>query len=311
MSAVFARLGRWWYDPAPAERLGVLRALIGLYALWYVSTRRGGFADSARSNPGLYAPVGVFRVLGGPLDAVVADGMVWLTLIFGVLFILGAFHRYVGPLFGILLTLTLMYSNSWSMIYHMDNALVIHVLILGFTNSAAAVSIDRHFASRAGATAPEPADTFGWPIKLICAVTAAGYFLAGYAKLAGPHGIAWASGLQLREQVAADLINKEVFEGGGMPLAYAIWDHVWLFTVLGVGTVVLELGAPLFLLGRRAGRLWAVATWAMHWGIFLIMGIKFRYQLAFFIFLPFFNVERIATAFRTGPGKRNNDPTTT
>ena len=74
------------------------------------------------------------------------------------------------------------------------------------------------------------------------------------------------------------------------------YDHVWLFTGMAVGTLILELAAPLFLLNRRAARLWAISTWCLHWGVYLVMGIRFRYQLAGVAFLSFFEIERIGPA---------------
>ena len=57
--------------------------------------------------------------------------------------------------------------------------------------------------------------------------------------------------------------------------------------------MIIELGAPFALANRRAGMAWAALTWLMHWGIFFIMGIRFRYQMSGLIFLPFFDVEKI------------------
>jgi hypothetical protein len=57
-------------------------------------------------------------------------------------------------------------------------------------------------------------------------------------------------------------------------------------------SIVVELFAPVALLNRRLGMLWAVNAFGMHWGIFFIMSITFRYQMAGFIFLSFFPVER-------------------
>ena len=68
---------------------------------------------------------------------------------------------------------------------------------------------------------------------------------------------------------------------------------------MGIMTFVVEIGAPFFLFGSSARRAWAIATWLMHWGIWLIMDIKFRYQLSFIAFLPFFHVERIADQLQT------------
>ena len=65
-----------------------------------------------------------------------------------------------------------------------------------------------------------------------------------------------------------------------------------LFLTIGVMTLIVELGAPLFLLHRRGAMAWAVSAFFMHWGIFFIMGIRFRYQLAGLIFASFFPVDR-------------------
>lgn len=102
----------------------------------------------------------------------------------------------------------------------------------------------------------------------------------------------------MRDQIAVDTIRKEVLEGGGMDAAFLLYNQVWLFTLMGVMTLVIELGAPVFLFSRRSSRFWAIATFGMHWGIYFIMGIKFRYQLCGIMFLPFFHVEWTSASFR-------------
>ncbi|MGH7454288.1 MAG: hypothetical protein ACRENG_23235, partial [bacterium] len=71
------------------------------------------------------------------------------TLAANIAFIFGWQHRYTGPLFGGLLLALLCYRNSWSMIYHSDNALVFHALILGVAPAAEAWSLDALQRSRA------------------------------------------------------------------------------------------------------------------------------------------------------------------
>jgi predicted DCC family thiol-disulfide oxidoreductase YuxK len=66
-----------------------------------------------------------------------------------------------------------------------------------------------------------------------------------------------------------------------------------MFTVLAAGSFLLEFCAPVALLHRRAGYIWAVNTFLMHWGIMLVMRITFEYQLTGMIFASFFPVERV------------------
>jgi hypothetical protein len=74
-----------------------------------------------------------------------------------------------------------------------------------------------------------------------------------------------------------------------------MYRHRHLFTAMAIGSLAVELGAPLALIDRRLGRLWAVTTLGLHWGILAVMGVKFRYQLAGVAFAPWFDVERMLT----------------
>jgi predicted Zn-dependent protease len=289
----------YWFAEAPAARLAVLRILVGAFALQYVGVRYEMFVKMAGTDESLFAPVGVAAFLSRPIEVWLFEAIMIATLLANAAFILGYRHRYTGPLFAGLLLWLLCYRNSWSMIFHSDNAMVMHVLILGLAASADAYSLDaRRRARRSDSSAQPSSWRYGWPLRLMCAVAVATYFVAGVAKLAS-HGLSWGSGESLRGQIAVDGLRKELLGDSAGPMTYALYDEVWLFTLLGVGTLVLELGAPLAMAGRRLGQFWAVNVWLMHWGIFFIMGITFRYQMAGLIFLAFFRVERIAEGLRS------------
>jgi hypothetical protein len=135
---------------------------------------------------------------------------------------------------------------------------------------------------------------------LLCAVTAATYFLSGVAKVTGESGWGWALGNGPRSQIAFDGLRKELIDQGATPLVFALFNNVWLATTIGVGTLVIELGAPLALLDRRLRWAWASATFCMHWGILAIMGITFWYHLIGVAFLPFVLEERLVAWGRAG-----------
>ncbi|MCG8448380.1 MAG: hypothetical protein MI725_02215 [Pirellulales bacterium] len=291
----------FWFEDAPASRLATLRILVGTFAIWYLSQRVDMFTDlAAETEHSLFAPVGVAAWLDAPINANLYHAIVIFNLVLNVLFVFGCFHRITGPLFAATLMFTLCYRNSWSMIYHSDNAMVFHVLVLGLTPAADAFSVDA-WRRRAKNLTPTRnlagSWQFGWPIRLMCAVTLVTYFLAGVAKVAGPLGWSWAGGEALRSQIAVDALRKELLSSGGPELAFALYDQVWLFTALGVGTFVLELGAPLALLNKRLAQFWAINAFFMHWGIYFIMDINFRYCLTGVIFATFFAVERPFLAF--------------
>jgi hypothetical protein len=309
VNALLRALDGFWFVRAPATRPAVLRVLLGTYALYYLGRRYSMLMDIARSDPALFRPVGVVYHLRKPVPVAVFRGMLLATYAANAAFILGWRHRHTGPLFGGLLLWVLSYRNSWSMIFHNDNVLVMHALILGLTPSADALSLDglSRDARRKGA-APGAGTVehwrYGWPVRLMSAVTALTYFLAGVAKLKGPLGWRWASGEALRAQVAVDGLRKELLGEGASPMAHALYDKPALFGVMGFGSLVLELAAPAALLHRRLSRLWVANAFLMHWGIFAVMGIRFRYQMSGLIFASFFDVERLLDrASRWAAGK--------
>lgn len=275
--------------PVPAARLGLVRVLIGGYTLQYLLCRRRLFRNMVRTRPELFAPVGPARILARPLPPAVADALNDATLASAALFSLGTGGPVVARVHAALLTWTLAYRNSWSMIFHSDNLLVLHTLALSAGRAADAVSVAAAFR---GGPAPAAHPRYGWPLHLMNGSTAAAYLLAGVAKIAGESGWAWARGDGLRRQVAIDSLRKEVFGSHASPLAYRLYPHRRLFTAMAVTSLVVELGAPLALVDRRLGRLWAMGAFAMHWGILAVMGIRFRYQLAGVAFASWFDVER-------------------
>ncbi|MDX2034989.1 MAG: HTTM domain-containing protein [Blastocatellia bacterium] len=287
------RLEEFWFAAAPPERLAMLRIAVGAFALYYIGARYDMLMKIAGTDASLFDPVGLAVFPGRPLAVGLFQAILIATLLANGAFVLGWRFRITGPLFGLLLMWLLCYRNSWSMIFHSDNAMVMHAMILGLSRAGDAWSLDamRRRTTASTEMSSEAGWQYGWPIRLICAVTTATYFLSGVAKLAA-QGLGWASGEALRAQVAVDSLRKELLGEGAPALAYALYDEIWLFAILGAGTLVFELGAPLALLHKRSGRIWAAQVWLMHVGIFFVMGISFRYQLTGLIFLSFFDAER-------------------
>lgn len=284
-----ARLDARVLAPAPATRPAVLRIVNGAYTAYYVGRRVSMFRKIHRTAPRLFAPVGPVRVLRRPIPPLVADALVGASLAADVAFTMGVRHRISGPVHAALLLWTLAYRNSWSMVFHSDNNLVLHTAVLGCTPSADALSVD---ALRDGSP-PDRDWRYAAPSRVIQAVTAATYFVSGVAKVNGPLGWSWASGESLRSQIAADGLRKELLGSRAAPTGVRLYPHTGLFRLLATGSLVLELAAPLALLDRRLARLWAVSAFGMHWGIRVVMGIRFRHQMSGVVFLPFFPAERL------------------
>jgi len=286
------RLSAWWFSPAPPVRLAGTRVTHGAFTLVYLAQRRSMLGRIHRSEVAHFTPVGPCRVLKRPLPAPVADRIVDATLLATTAATAGLGYRVTGPLSGALLTWTLSYRNSWTMIFHNDNLIVLHAAALAAGPSADALSIDACVrGSATGASGPHA--RYGWPLQLASATTVTTYALAGVAKLAGPLGWKWTSGESLRRQVAVDGVRKEAFASAASPLAYKLYANVALFRVLALGSMAIELLSPIALIDRRLARLWAFGAWQLHWGILAIMKIKFRYQLSGAAYASFLDFEKL------------------
>jgi len=86
--------------------------------------------EISRTDPELFRPVGMARPLvrpGHPRSSGPPRSAWWRPT---SPFVLGWRHRVSGPLFAALLLWTISYRNSWSMVFHSDNVLVLHAAAL-------------------------------------------------------------------------------------------------------------------------------------------------------------------------------------
>ena len=285
-------LARWWFAPAPAERLAALRIAIGGFAVIWTAARLPELVGLAGLPAAQFAPVGVIRAIAAPLPPALVSGIAAATLVLRVAFTAGWRYRVTAPLAALGLLWTISYRNAWGMVFHTENLVVLHVIALACLPAADAWSLDRRtalpFGSRPRAAPPAG---YGWAVKLLAALTCATYLLAGIAKLRIA-GLAWLDGEQLRNQIAVDNLRKAVLGAATAPLARLFVVHPDGLIGLSVLTLAIELGAPLALLGRRIAWLWLWGAWAFHAGVVLSMNVWFPYPLVGVAFLPLARPER-------------------
>ena len=282
-----ARIDGWWRTPAPAKRLAVLRVLVGGFAVGYVVIRAPNFVSYASFDDSQFAPVGVATLLDGPLSGVLLRLLVAATVVVGVAFLAGWRFRFSGPAFAVLLLALMTYRNAWGQVFHTENILVLHVLVLGLSPAADALSVDSR-----GVDVPGEEARYGWPIRLMCVITVLTYFIAGETKLRIA-GLDWITSDSLRNFIAYDNLRKIELGDTHSPLGGMLVGYAWLFPPLAVATLAVELGAPLALLGGRIARIWALLAWGFHVGVAAVMAIVFPYSLLGIAFAPFFAVERL------------------
>lgn len=272
----------------PAERLGMLRILIGLYGVVYLLARANVIWGVTRYPAGQFKPVGLIVVLQQPLPPSLVGLGLALAIVSGIAFSLGWKFRWSGPLYAAALLWVLCYRNSWGMPFHTENLLVLHTLVLAVGPSAASWSLDAR-----GQSMPQPHACFGWPVVLMCWVTALTYFVAGWAKLSHS-GLEWVTSDTLRNFIAYDNVRKAELGAGYSSLGTWMVSHAWVFPPLAAVSLSVELLAPLSVLHRRLGMVWCAAAWGFHVGVLALMYILFHYPILGFAYAPYFPVERLA-----------------
>lgn len=278
---------RWlWQEPAPAQRLAAFRALVGAFGVFYLVWRFKGLTSVTSLSTWEFSPVGTATLLSAPLPAWLVVGALLLALPFGVAFTLGWFYRFTGPIFALFLLWVLSYRNSFGMLFHTENLLVLHTGLLALSPAADAFSID----ARRGRREPAIDTRYAEVLTMACALTAVTYFVAGVAKLK-LGGLDWLQGEQLRSQIAYDNLRKVELGRSASELGVWFVRHPAVFPPLAFMTLLIELGAPLALLGRRVAVVWALGAWGFHVGVAALMHITFPYPLSWIPYLAFFRLE--------------------
>lgn len=273
IGALSARIDGYWRSPMPAERLAALRVVVGSFAAIYLVARAPHLIGYGSFDPHMFDPVGVVSLLETPLPAWAVWAQVLVTAALAIAFAVGWRFRVTGPLFAALCLWTLTYRHSFGMVFHTDNLMVVQVAILGLAPAADAWSLDAR-----GRALPDPDGRYGWPVRLMCWVVVIAYLLAGVAKLRNG-GMDWVSGEVLANHVAIDNARKMVLGSMHSPLAPLVIDQRWLFGVLAILTMAVELGAPLALLGPRIALVWVVGAIGFHLGVLALMVIAFPYPM--------------------------------
>lgn len=294
-ASAFERVMDMLRPAATPLRPAVMRLGVGGFAAVHQFRRREMMRTLHRQDASRFAPIGIVRVLKKPLPPRVADALFDAAQVTNLATTIGLAHRITGPLNAALQLWTMTYRNSWGMIFHNDNGLVMHQAVLGLTRSADALSVDALL--RHQGLAPKQFDrAYGGIPTAMNIGTMAIYFISGIAKIRSPKGWGWASGDTLREQIASDAIRKEAFGSVAPKMAGTLYNSQDKFGALAIVTLIVELGAPLSLVHRRLGQLFAISAWGMHVGIRIVMGIKFKYNISGISYLPYFPLGRQLSA---------------
>ena len=279
----------WLLTPAPPTRLAALRVLICTYGVVHLVVTAPTLLQIARLPREQFDPVGVLSWRSAPFSSALAAAGLVLALATGVAAVVGWRWRVTGPLFAVLFLLLATYRVSWGHVSHADHLPAVHLVILALVPAADAWSSSLD-SRRRRAAVPAPHARYGWPVRVLAIATVVSYVVAGIAKVRYG-GIGWLDGDVLRNQVAADALQKTLLGASHSPIGGWLAAHPTVLPFAAVGAVAVELGAPVALLGGMYRNVWVAAAWLFHLAIAAVMAIAFPYPLYGVAFAPFFAVE--------------------
>lgn len=275
----------------------MLRILVGAFAVVYLVSRAPIYLSLADADPARFEPLGVLWWLARPLNDGALNALYGVAVVSGVAFIAGTLFRLSGPVFALALLALSTYRSSWGQILWLENVMVLHVLVVGWSRSADALRWPRRRVTGVGAGGRLAArEAYGVPVRLAAVITVVTYLLAAQAKVRYG-GWDWFATDSLRNHVAGTFVRAELLDAPASPIGRWLVQFGWLFPPMAIGSWLLELAAPVALFGGRRRDVWVVLTWGMHLAIALTMYVTFPYPLFLVAFAPFYDLEAVPRWF--------------
>lgn len=257
--------------------LGAIRMLICLilaWVTWWMRLREMvSLPDSQRISMGVMDFF--YRAGWGHVVHSVAlvQTLKWLCIGLCFLGAAGYRTRIVLPLIAILYLPLAGITRSYFWFNHCGIVPWYCLIVLCFTRCADGWSVDRLIRIARGLPVPDAklaTNYYGWARLFVWLCICIPYFLAGMSKLvwASPY---WWTGNNMQAILFADGLRP-----GGETLAMQLtWLPTWFFTMMGIGTIIGEVGFITVPFWRVSRLVLPFAMFSMHMGIWTIMGINF------------------------------------
>src|SRR5947207_11784252 len=157
----------------------MVRILTCAYVLVWLTGALGGLLGLLGADSARWQPVGVLAVLDGPPPAAAVVLVIAVVYASALAFAMGARPHTSGPALAVSFLLVATFRSSWGQIFHTDDLVAIHLVVLAVAPAAEAWAWDTR--RRPAPVLPEA--RYGFPLQLMSLVTVLTYVLAGVAKL--------------------------------------------------------------------------------------------------------------------------------
>ena len=287
-----AAWNRYWFEPGPASRLGLARAIFCGSAFFFYLPH--DFTEWATAAPVFWMPIWLFETFGvSPLSAnwIFAAQTLWKASLAACA--LGLCTRISASIAALLGVYLLGLPHNFGATQHFDTLVVFAFSILAMSRAGDARSLDsliRSSRQRAPTSAPRVGGEYTWPIRAMWMLTALIFFGAGTSKLrhSGLEWV-WSDNLQLL------LMRGYYHVSDGDPLTslgLVIAQHPGLARLCAASALAIETFYIVALFSRRARPFIGAAGILLLVGIRMLMGPTFEPYLICALFcIPWHRVE--------------------
>ena len=263
-------------QPGSAYQLAVFRILLGLQIIYSSS---GKIFEYVLQVPDISNTKNIFPDwLNQCVDTIAVPYLQPITQILGIFLVLGLLTRYILPVLFISFLLLFSFYFSRHNAPHPWLYIWFPLLLLNFTKSSDALSLDKFF----GLLKPLPDTSFKvyrWPMEMVAAWMAYIYVAAGMAKILPIYkGLKWLDGGTSQDMMYHRFLYSMDFYLFKHPF-FDYTQNQWIFIVLSFLSIGIEFFCILILFTRRCHLTIFILLMVMHFFLYLTGVLGFM-QLA-------------------------------
>jgi uncharacterized membrane protein YphA (DoxX/SURF4 family) len=235
------------------------------------------------------------------VDTIAVPYLQPVTQVLGIFLALGLFTRFVLPFLFISFMLLFSFYYSRHNAPHPWLYLWFPLLLLNFTKSSDALSLDKWFGIIKSSTDPS-AKAYRWPIEMIAAWLAYIYVAAGVAKLLPIYkGWHWLDGGTSQDMMYHRFLYSMDFYIFKHPF-FDYTEHQWIFIALSIASLCIEFFCVMIFFTRRCNAAILLLLMIMHLFLYFTGVLGFM-QLALVLSISLINPEFIEKIFKASPLK--------
>lgn len=267
---------RTWFAPEKPYDLAMARLAFFGYALkdeWRQTFWWAPLPSDIIEPPGVMAWLPILP----------SEQLGWLLWVFraaSLLAFIGFGYRFAAPVASVCALYFIGLENCFGKVMHSGNLYVLGACVLACSRADDALSVKAWLGKRRGIPAPAPSGEYRWPVRTIWLILAGMYCAAGFSKLMHT-GWEWALSDSFRNLLLSHQYTRRPVTDLGPWLA----QYPELCRWVAMGALLLELAAPLLLLGGYFTLVFGGGLAALQFGIFLMLGVNFRTMLPVFLTL--------------------------